>query len=347
MMLGMFVEAAERLAPGRVAVGLQNVRALRWLAVEPAVEAQIDARMDGPDRVRVSIEGYSRAVVSLADEYGTPPEPDAEPLADEGAPLHTAEEFYRDRWMFHGPAYQGVTALHSMGSDGIRGSLRTLPAPGALLDAAGQLFGYWIMVNTTVDRVALPMRIDRIDLYGPHPEAGTPLECTVRVTDLTETDARGDLELVQDGRVWARVSQFTDRRFESTDELFEVMRFPETNLIAERVDNGWYVREHWRSTATRELVMRRYLNQSERDHYETLTPKDQRNWLLGRIAVKDAVRDWLWARGAGEIFPIEIAVTDGADGQPEVTSAYSNDLAVSLELGEFFASITVEETHHA
>jgi hypothetical protein len=191
------------------------------------------------------------------------------------------------------------------------------------------------------------MRIDRIDLYGPHPEAGTPLECTVRVTDLTETDARGDLELVQDGRVWARVSQFTDRRFESTDELFEVMRFPETNLIAERVDNGWYVREHWRSTATRELVMRRYLNQSERDHYETLTPKDQRNWLLGRIAVKDAVRDWLWARGAGEIFPIEIAVTDGADGQPEVTSAYSNDLAVSLELGEFFASITVEETHHA
>jgi hypothetical protein len=347
MMLGMFVEAAERLAPGRVAIAITNVRALRWLAVEPPVEARIEARFDGDDRVRVSIDGYSRGIVTLADGYPDAPSADVEPLRDETEPPHKAEEFYRDRWMFHGPAYQAVTQLHALGSDGIRGSLQSLPAPGALLDAAGQLLGYWIMLHTEVDRIALPTRIERIDLYGPHPEPGTILECTVRNTEITDVEAKGDLELAHEGRVWASVSQFTDRRFECTPELFALMRVPEQSIIAERTDDGWEVREHWRSTATRELVLRRYANEGERRQYEQLTPKDQRIWLLGRIAIKDAVRDWLWQRGAGPIYPIEVVVDDGPDGRPRITCGHAPNLNVELELGDLIASVRVEETTHA
>ena len=205
--------------------------------------------------------------------------------------------------MFHGPGYQGVTEMHAMGADGLRATVTCRPAPGALLDAAGQLLGYWIEANSTEDRIALPMRIDRIDLHGPHPEPGAELSCLVRFTEVNETDARGNVDLVRDGRVWARLTQFIDRRFESTNAVFKVMTFPEENLLAERRDGYWVVHEPWRSSASRDLLARRYLGEEERAEYFSLTPKAQRDWILGRIAVKDAVRDHLWQRGAGPDLP--------------------------------------------
>ena len=58
--------------------------------------------------------------------------------------------------------------------------------------------------------------------------------------------------------------------------------------------------------------------EDERDEYFALTPKAQRDWILGRIAVKDAVRDVLWQRGvrpatAGRRIgtgPLETTTTD-------------------------------------
>lgn len=77
--------------------------------------------------------------------------------------------------------------------------------------------------------------------------------------------------------------------------------------------------------------MRRYLNVGERAQYEQLSAFEQRRWLLGRIAVKDAVRRWLWDRGAGPVYPAEVTV-GGTDGglrvrgpfrAPAVSLAYS------------------------
>ena len=60
--------------------------------------------------------------------------------------------------------------------------------------------------------------------------------------------------------------------------------------------------------------MRRYLNAAERAEYERISPLQQRRWLLGRIAVKDAVRRSLWERGAGAIYPCELTVVDADHG---------------------------------
>ncbi len=344
MMIQMFVDTATSLGGGRVVVGLQNVRALRWLAVEPPVEVDITAVWEAPDRVKVAIEGYARASVVLADVYPAPPPPDTAPLADERPPPHTARELYAQRWMFHGPGYQGVTEMHAMGADGLRATVTCRPAPGALLDAAGQLLGYWIEANSTEDRIALPMRIDRIDLHGPHPEPGAELSCLVRFTEVNETDARGNVDLVRDGVVWARLTQFIDRRFESTNAVFKVMTFPEENLLAERRDGYWVVHEPWRSSASRDLLARRYLGEEERAEYFSLTPKAQRDWILGRIAVKDAVRDHLWQRGEGPIFPLEVRVANDDAGRPVVTLPDGGSLTVSLahRTGVAVAAIATE-----
>ena len=319
MMVEMMAAFAQQVEPGRVVVGLENIRALRWLVVEPAAEVTIEARHEGPGRVRVSIEGYARSVVLLADRYDTPPAPDRAPLADEAPALHSARELYVQKWMFHGPAYHGISRVDTCGSDGVRGEVTALAAPGALLDAAGQLLGYWAMLKLPKDRLVLPMRIDRIDFYGPAPEVGTRLDCSVRFDRVTDTEARGDIDLVLDGALWGRLTGFVDHRFETTDALFPAMIIPEENHLAEPRDGYWVLREQWHSAAMRELLMRRYLGAAEREEYLALTPKRQRSYLLGRMVLKDAVRQWLAASGAGVLYPAQVAVSRDALGRPIVT----------------------------
>src|SRR5438046_9300517 len=98
-----------------------------------------------PDRVHVTIEGYVEADVLLGDAYPDPPPVDPTPLADEAAAQLSAEDLYHERWMFHGPAYQAVRRIDTLGLDGTRGLLEALPARGALLDGAGQLLAYWLV----------------------------------------------------------------------------------------------------------------------------------------------------------------------------------------------------------
>jgi acyl transferase domain-containing protein/phosphopantetheinyl transferase len=330
-LLELMREAAEELAPGRTVVGFRDVRALRWLAVAPAVTVTISAALEG-DRVTVTIDGYARGTVVLADSYPARPVVPDPPLAGERAAAIASDRMYADRWMFHGPAFQGVTELGPVADDGIRGELTTPAAPGALLDNAGQLMGLWIMLRVEDDRLAFPGAIDRIDLYGPHPKPGDRLACVVRIRSTGDTAVTADLELrAPDGRLWARLDGWQDRRFGTDARTWPVFQAAEENVIAEAQPGGWFLaRERWRDTATRELIMRRYLDAAERAEYERHTPRGQRQWLLGRIAVKDAVRQWLWDRGHGPLFPIEITVRNDAAGRPLIAGPFDGPLSVSL-----------------
>jgi phosphopantetheinyl transferase len=188
------------------------------------------------------------------------------------------------------------------------------------------------------------MRIDRLDLYGPHPEPGERLGCTVRFTEITDTDARGDIEMVAGDRMWARMERFSDHRFETTDASFWFMLYSEICTIAEERDEGtWVLTEPWRTAAMRELVMRRYLSGPERAEYEAMTPKAARSWLIGRIAAKDAVRRWLWKRGHGPIWPIEVTLTNDAQGRPLVSAPGGRDLRISLAHRPPYAACAVAE----
>ena len=69
-----------------------------------------------------------------------------------------------------------------------------------------------------------------------------------------------------------------------------------------------------RNLATRDVLMRQYLNADEREIYASRNEDAQREWLLTRVAVKDAARQWLWSHGTGELFPIELDVIAAPDG---------------------------------
>ncbi|MEV0259896.1 beta-ketoacyl synthase N-terminal-like domain-containing protein [Streptomyces sp. NPDC050617] len=317
------MEIAEGTAgPGLRAVAVHQVRLLKWIEAIPAIDVPVTLRQEVENRVEVELTGSSRAVVELAAgayPYPNPPAPWPVDPAAERVPEMRAEQLYSERWMFHGPRFQGVTELTAIGDRHVRGLLTAPAAPGALLDTVGQLLGYWVMATLAERTTVFPVGIDRIRFHGPEPGPGTRLMCAIRITEVTNSTLTADMQVMQEGRVWAELTGWTDRRFDTDPGIRAVDRFPGENTLSTLRPEGWaQVCERWPDLATRELIMRNMLGSAERAQYERLSPVRRRHWLLGRIAAKDAVRGLLWREGAGDIYPAEIAVRNDASGRPSV-----------------------------
>ncbi|MCB0958992.1 MAG: polyketide synthase dehydratase domain-containing protein, partial [Acidimicrobiales bacterium] len=337
--IAMLQDAAEDLVPGTVSTRVEAIRAFKWLAVHPPTAITVRATRDGDGAdpttgettVKASIDKHARATVVVAPSYPLAPSPVARPVTGEIACPAQPDTLYQERHLFHGPAYQGLTTFDEFGVDGASGLLETKPFPGSLLDNAGQLFGFWLAQRVDRDRLVLPTSIDRISFYGPHPDAGTLVRCVVNCTHIDDQSVRADLELTVDGVVWCTIEGWEDRRFQSDDRLFTLLRQPADHLLAEPQPGGWVlVREGWPDSASRDVVMRRFLGAAERLDYEARNPNVQRAWLLGRIAAKDATRKVLFDHGHDRVFPVEVRVANDEEGRPLVEVPGGRDLRVSI-----------------
>ncbi|TDD64989.1 beta-ketoacyl synthase N-terminal-like domain-containing protein [Actinomadura rubrisoli] len=335
-LLEVMAGTARELLPDMVVTGFENVRAVRWLVAAPPATADIRAGLvegdGGPRKVKVVIPGHADGTVLLGTGYPVPPSPDRTPLTGEGPPVVTADRLYDERWMFHGPLFQGIAEITALAEDGVRAVLTSLPTPGALLDSAAQLCGHWIQVYGEDNQTVFPVGIERLSLYGPLPPTGERLDTTIWNQTLTGTTMRCSAEILRaDGTVWGRVDGWTTHRF-YTDEAIWRMKFtPELSGTGEPQEGGWCLaRRRWDGTATRDLMMRQYMCAVERAEYEALPSFAQGPWLLGRIAAKDAVRDHLWRNGHGPLFPAELTIRDGPAGRPIVTGPFDEPLAVSI-----------------
>ncbi|WP_396230869.1 polyketide synthase dehydratase domain-containing protein [Frankia sp. EI5c] len=278
--------------------------------------------------------GYTRATIVFAADFPAPPAttdvsagfvpcPGAAGevrIPGEAPSPHTGRAIYDDRLLFHGPGYQGVESVDGMAPTGLRGRLRVTHASGALLDNAGQLFGYWGMQYLPSDWLLFPASVVSIRFFGPPPGTGKEMSYLGRIRDVTERTATADMELRDgDGRLWAHIRGWTDRRFSEDDVLWSMALAPQANTQSQSTADGWVVvTEHWRDPASRELSLRHYLDAAERELLARRNPLAARSWLLGRIAVKDAVRRGWWERGAGEVWPIEVGMSDLPSGHPVV-----------------------------
>jgi 3-oxoacyl-(acyl-carrier-protein) synthase/malonyl CoA-acyl carrier protein transacylase/phosphopantetheinyl transferase len=334
---------AERTVPDSVAIAVDDVVLNRWIAAIPAVDIPVAVQSESAQAVRVRLGHYAGATITLARTYPAAGEPWPIP-AGERVPDQTGPQLYTERWMFHGPRFQGVTELTGIGERHVRAVLTTPPAPGALLDNVGQVFGYWVMATLPERTVVFPMHLGTIRFHGPHPAPGTRVDCSVRITSVTDTTVVADAQLSIDGRLWAEFGDWTDRRFDSNPDTVAVERTPERATVSRPQPGGWVLlREYWSDVASRELIMRNHLGSAERDDYERSPLRGRRHWLLGRIAAKDAVRTWLWEHGSGPLFPAEVGIGKAENGRPfvhgvpddhlpalDISLAHTADLAVAM-----------------
>jgi phosphopantetheinyl transferase len=333
-------EEAERLVPGKVAIGLRSVRALRWTSAVPPIEVELRASLANENEVKVVLDGYARGTVLLGDTYPDPPAPNTTPMTNERPAPHTGKQLYDDHWMFHGPGYHSVKELISLADDGLRGVAQSLEAPGSLLDAAAQLAGHWVHMSATYNQLALPATVAAVDYYGPHPVVGQQLDCVIRITECEDDHVESDIEMIHEGRLWCRLDKWVERRFKTDDAMFSAMRWPERSELTRRQPAGWWLlNEGWTDSATRELLTRGCTNSQERLEYSKLNPRQQRHWILGRVAVKDAVRGFLADQGFRPVYPVEIGVSNDESGRPLVRSKIPgvDQLSVSLAHTDWLA----------
>lgn len=361
----MVAEAAVNLVgEGYTLVQLSDLRGYRWLCLDqgdltlgilarrrpspaaaPEVQVQIFQLMADQQLPRQLVfEGQ----VQFASEPLAEPPPLPFGLSQSAASRWADADLYRTG-MFHGPRFQGVTHIRRWGPEGIEAELQTLAtddffsdvaAPrlltdAGLLDAAGQLVGYWVSEQFGTDFNVFPFQVSRFQSYGPILPPGTPVLCRglMRFVSDRQTEASFDF-LDANQRVIARLEGWQDRYFSIPRAYYQCRLHPQTAflsspwaiaepLILRRIDpfpEGFF-EDAWGIWLR--VLAHLSLSAAERQRWYAFsaTGKRRQEWLLGRIAAKDTVRQWAWQTFGLALAPVDISIVATTAGKPTIDCA--------------------------
>ena len=317
--------------PGWHVVEVFDIKAYNWLVVSSPLTIEIRLHAAGDDCVRGEIVGYFSASLRLAREWSPAPSAALPALQAKRATAVSAEDLYRQQWMFHGPAYQGVRRFHGIGSNGIDGELVVPAGRGALLDNMGQLAGYWVMEQPE-NCLAMPIGVSAIRFHGPDPTLGQVLQARVRVSSIDALNCISQHQLcADDGLQLISIDGWQTRRYQMDKPFWEASRLLSEHIVSRAVAPDAVLFEDRYDTAIlRDYLSRRYLCASERACYDALSPRRKRSWLNGRVAAKDAVRLWLKSRGITGVYPQEIRIENDAQGAPQLFANVTTSLPAGL-----------------
>lgn len=379
MSLEMMAEGARLLLPERVVTGLRGVKAYRWILFEaPELTLRLSARRAGngeEEAVQVQVwlvkEGDSdqlalEGIVLLAEDYPEAPAGGEFSLRAERPSRWEPEKLYAEG-MFNGPTFQGVASIERTGEDGAMARLQPAPQGGqpffrsqaapeflvdpVLLDAAGQVVGFWTAEHLETGFVIFPFSLDELALYGPAlPAAEGPL-CRARIRLLEGDLVSSDLEILrQDGRLHMRIRGWKDKRYNISRSLSRLVLAPREHLLSRiwpapvaafphpesvrcclipdlAIEAGEQETGIWQR-----VIAHLILTRGERAFWQALPgpPKRRSEWLLGRLAAKDAVRLILKERCGLELFPADIEILPDEWGQPQAAGAWEEALGARV-----------------
>lgn len=365
----ILAQAACLLSGGTLkVVGIDNSRGHRWLGLDDGrlpiriVAERLPASQPGFERVQVRLFQLVDAApttgvmvfegqVQLADRY-----PDAPPVRPWNAlqdhpPRNNRDGELYSQGMFHGPRLQGVRSIRRWADEAIEADLVTIatgdyfsftdqPAfriDAALLDAAGQLAGYWLTEKYSWGFNCFPYHVGHFTQYAPTLPPGTKVLCRgdVRMSDDMRIEAHFDV-FDESGRLLMRAANWEDRKFTVPPQLYDFRLEPQSRFLSEPwqadlleadnlflrrmvpfeagfMDQGWGI---WKR-----MLANLLLSAEERQHFYRKLPlagQRREEWLNGRIAAKDAVRTWAAKRHGLRLAPADVVVLAGELGEPRV-----------------------------
>ncbi len=355
--LEMMAETAACLTPGLGLTGFEDVSASRWISLEDveSIPLQISARVldhsadSAHFRVRVEVRTDAKkapalsGTVLLGKHYLLRIGMQFDELLDPRRGPLTGEQLYSERHLFHGPMLQCLSGEMTLDDRSIIGELRVLPVdrlfrsvrmPELLtdpvsLDGVAQALAVF---GSTMGIQIFPIGFRNLDIYCSAPPVGSHLPFRLQVTELGPRTCYADIE-VQDGRgtVWMRMRGWGGWIFRWTEELSNFRRLPTAFTTCTSLEPPYLppgaVCQFISKAACRDYdprwMARCYLHSEEVNDYEALSqyPVRQLQWLLGRIAAKDAVRLWL-ARGKGGemLHPAAFIIRKDEEGRPFVAN---------------------------
>ncbi|MHA4809438.1 type I polyketide synthase [Flavitalea flava] len=343
MVLELFAETAREKAPGKVVKKIMHVQVFQWMLVASPFREQLSGEWKDENCLLLTVDKYARAEVWLSD-----PERKADwsfraeqqqsyPLstvsADMGIPLpmHILPGEIYEKNMFHGPAYQGIKKVKTIGDKGINGIIEGCRGKGSLLDNAGQLFGLWLQLTLARDRIAFPVKIQEVEFYGDMQNQSGEFDCTCILTSLTDEFATADFVIKKNEDVWCVIRGWQNRRLEFDDRLWNVSMAPLHNFLAGEPVPGLFLFDNaYSRVVSWDFILKRYFSGEEKKVYHKLPPSKKREWLISRVAAKDAVRNLLILSGVDPVYPIEFRIRSEESGRPFVEGKMTEDIHISI-----------------
>jgi phosphopantetheinyl transferase len=329
----MLAEAAAA-SPGRVPTAVRNVRFDRWVLAAPPQQVRIITTLDESGEYHVRFGDCASARVELADDYPPAATPWQFSASSEQPPEITAKDFYAQRTVFHGPAYQGITEMLAAGDGHARAIVTVGAAPGMVLDNVGHVLVCAFRASGYRYDGMIPVGIRHLRFFADHPAPGDELEFRVRMTAVTGREVVADAQILQDGAVWAQIEGWTAWRSATDERMLEFLKYPGSNCIPLRQPGGWVALFGTGATRTsRDLLARSELGAAGYAEYERTSPTDRGRWLADRLAAKDAVRTALWDEGTAEVYPTELRIDLATNGRPlamDVRGRGFGDFSVSI-----------------
>ncbi|MBD3181836.1 acyltransferase domain-containing protein [Candidatus Poribacteria bacterium] len=378
----IMAEIAALLQPGKILTGMKNVQATQWIMIEEnepvflEISAKKQPSKDNEFKTQIrnlgvdpgvdlsTIPVVTEGVMVFSDEYEIPEQPYEFSPDEIGEPKITANQLYEDRYVFHGPKFQGVKSIDKYSSKGIEATFeslstqnffRSIPNPymltdPVLLDCAAQIFGYWSFEQLDRGNVVFPVGVDHMQIFNNKLPPGQNAKCRVRIKNVNPMTVKMDADIIApDGNLWIRMSGFKDWRFYFRyRNLVDFGKFPgrivasksfsdlarclqedmaslkETSIYCFLIDIPYSDLERFWTIN----IIHQILSRNERNYYKTLnwTEDKKYEWTLGRMAAKDAVRVYINQNYGLQIFPADIEIIKDQYGRPMVEGYWSNSI---------------------
>lgn len=320
MSVELLAEVANRQAPEKKVVSVTNMNIFKWLDVNFPFVNKIKGKWKTEDSITLSIDGFLTATVNLADKL---PEPEAE-LNNEkdlgtllSGSVKGADAYVSD--LFHGPKYQSLIEIKEVRERGINARFRKTEGKGSLLDAFGQMIGYYCQKTLKKDKTSFPVSVQEIKFYQDMHDQQGEFDYTCQIERVTDEVVVGNVIYKRDNKVWCTVTGWVNRRFEFDQKIWDVVNQPTTAIISSPITpNVFHFDNRYQRGVSWDFLYRRFLNKDEKEIYMSKLLNKRREYLISRIVVKDAVRAYIAQRPNEYIYPIGIGIYHDEKGKPFV-----------------------------
>jgi malonyl CoA-acyl carrier protein transacylase len=341
--------------------GTAHVRIIstRTRGTDDAVEVEVALFSVPDDSGTHSGERAFEAVVELRPQHETSPHTiPARSAVPESELLFNAHEFY-DHCMFHGPLFQMIRRVRRADAAGIEAELDVprqdtlvdsvpeprLRLPALLLDGAGQLIGYWLVEHHHQFFGEFPFHIGSVTLHRAV-QPGERLVCRATLRHDGTTSA-GTFELAgeNEGTVAVRITDFTSRHYAFERDFLSALYWPgPLAYVSTDLDLGAGIAARFIGSLTSDLLTSSHaiwsralahmmLGDEERAQFYAMPANPRRaEWLLGRLAAKEAVRSWASAQLGMHIDPLEMAITSDDRGAPFVVCPRLDGIGLHISI---------------
>jgi 3-oxoacyl-(acyl-carrier-protein) synthase/phosphopantetheinyl transferase/malonyl CoA-acyl carrier protein transacylase len=329
MFIDLFFDCFRESFPGSRISKIINTKVFQFLWVKKPQLIEITGKWVNYNTIQFEIDKYIKATFLVDQEIvngDMPPLKVTNPIT---SPI-TAEDIYNKGFMFHGPAYHGIRKIQALSNKGIETQISGVVGKGGMLDNIGQSIVLFYQLSAK-DMMPFPVGAKEITFYQDPSDQTGVFNCICILKSEDDDFFYSDIELTRAGKRWALVKGWQNRKSEQDPSIREFINGAEGKSLSTPVAEGITLMiSRYKRLNTWFFIASVYLNASEMDTYDTLTTSKQKEWLLGRIAAKDAIRNLIMKDTAQTSHPASFTIVNDPAGQPQVHSKIANKINVSI-----------------